>query len=81
MKTAVSIPDALFKKADRVARRLSISRSRLYASAIEAFLEAHSDHEITTRLNQVYQGESSRLDPAMQEMQARTIERHSSNSW
>lgn len=37
-KTAISIPDELFKEADRAAKRLGISRSELYAKALGEFL-------------------------------------------
>jgi metal-responsive CopG/Arc/MetJ family transcriptional regulator len=39
LKTAISIPDNLFEAADKVARRLGISRSELYQRAIARFLE------------------------------------------
>jgi len=35
MKTAISLPDELFKAAEFPARRLGVSRSRLYATALE----------------------------------------------
>jgi metal-responsive CopG/Arc/MetJ family transcriptional regulator len=38
VKTAVSIPDDLFERADRVAARRGVSRSRLYAEALEMFV-------------------------------------------
>ncbi len=34
MKTAVSLPDDLFRMAEAAARRLQVSRSELYARAI-----------------------------------------------
>ncbi|MDO8738698.1 MAG: hypothetical protein Q7J17_06995, partial [Candidatus Deferrimicrobium sp.] len=38
MKTAVSIPDKIFRSADSLAKRLGVSRSRLYADALADFL-------------------------------------------
>ena len=38
MKTAVSIPDNVFDAAEQVSKRLGVSRSRLYAIAIERLL-------------------------------------------
>src|SRR5688572_2300207 len=35
MKTAISLPDALFEAAELLAGRLGVSRSRLYANALE----------------------------------------------
>jgi antitoxin MazE6 len=38
MKTAISIPDELFREAEACARRLRISRSRLFAEATREYL-------------------------------------------
>lgn len=38
MKTAVSIPDELFSKADEMAQRLGKSRSQLYQEALAEYL-------------------------------------------
>jgi len=53
MKTAVSIPDAVFEKGEAVAKRLDISRSELYARAVAAFVDAHSPDAITDSINAV----------------------------
>ena len=73
MKTAVSIPDAVFRSADRLARKLKMSRSRLYAVAVESFVQRHDDEAITAKLNEVYAVESSTLDPVLQSIQSRSI--------
>jgi metal-responsive CopG/Arc/MetJ family transcriptional regulator len=39
MKTAISIDDGLLQEADDTARRLGVSRSRLFALAVSDFLE------------------------------------------
>jgi len=66
MKVAVSVPDPVFQAAERVCRRMRVSRSRLYAEAVEAYVRLHSDDDITERLNKVYARTSSRLDPALE---------------
>ena len=65
MKTAVSLPDELFRTAELAARRLKISRSQLYATAISEFLEDRDSRTITERLNKVYSMQLARLDPAL----------------
>lgn len=40
VKTAVSLPDELFQRAERLAQRLGRSRSALYADALSAYLDA-----------------------------------------
>ena len=41
MKTAVSLPDELFERVERCARRLKLSRSGLIAAAAREFLAQH----------------------------------------
>jgi len=54
MKTAVSIPDGLFKNAEITAQRLGIPRSQLFARALEEFIKNHNKDRITEKLNEVY---------------------------
>jgi len=54
MKTAISVDDELISEADSAARELGLSRSRLIATALEAFLRKRRQDEITARLNEVY---------------------------
>ena len=73
MKTAISIPDPLFAEAERFARDNDMSRSELYAQALESYLKARRREEITAALNRVYEHEDSRLDPALAAAQWRAI--------
>lgn len=57
MKTAISLPADLHRRADRFARRTHRSRSRLYAEALEQYLLRHDADEISEALNAVYAGE------------------------
>lgn len=75
MKTAISIPDALFAEAEQFARRNDMSRSELYGQALEAYLRVRRGEEITAALNRVYEHEDSRLDPALAAAQWRAIEK------
>jgi metal-responsive CopG/Arc/MetJ family transcriptional regulator len=63
MKTTISIPDDLFRAADRAAKRLGLSRSELVQRALTAFLERQSDALVTDALNQV------KLDPVLDRLQ------------
>jgi hypothetical protein len=51
MKTAVSIPDDVFEKGEKAAKRLKMSRSELYAKALEAYVVAHTPDAITESWN------------------------------
>ena len=54
MKTAISIPDNLFKIAEITAKRLGLARSQLYVKAIKEFIERHNKENITEKLNSIY---------------------------
>jgi len=73
MKTAVSMPDELFRRADATARRLRVSRSELYAKAVAEFLKQQSDEAITERLNEVYSRQPAAVDPALHRAQMKTF--------
>jgi len=53
MKTAVSIPDPIFERVESLARRLSKTRSQLYAEALEEYAVRHDPDTVTERLNAV----------------------------
>ena len=69
MKTAISIPDDVFEAAETAARRTGMSRSQLYVTAVRLFLRSHGDNGVTERLNDVYTGLESGLDPELLRMQ------------
>jgi len=54
MKTAISLPDDLFESAEKLAERLGVSRSQLFATALAAFIAQHDRATTTARLNTVY---------------------------
>ena len=53
MKTAVSLPDDLFRAAERHAKRQRKSRSRLYAEALAEYLARHGPDEVAEAMNRV----------------------------
>jgi len=54
MKTAISVPDRVFRNADRLAARLGVSRSELYTRSVAALIEEQRDDLITEQLNRIY---------------------------
>jgi metal-responsive CopG/Arc/MetJ family transcriptional regulator len=73
MKTAISIPDKLFRSADSLAKRLGLSRSQLYSTAISEYLSKHQDRQVTERLNAIYSVEDSSLSPSLIKLQAKSL--------
>ncbi|HJT88955.1 MAG TPA: hypothetical protein VJ732_13895 [Bryobacteraceae bacterium] len=54
MKTAISIDDELLHEADETARRMGLSRSRLFAMAIDDFLKRRRREQMFRKLNELY---------------------------
>ena len=54
MKTAISIEDGLLQEADKTAQRMGLSRSRLFALAVQDFLQRQRQEQMLRRLNEVY---------------------------
>ncbi len=77
VKTAISLPDDLFRRAEAMAHKLKMSRSQLYAKAIVEFIERRQAARITQRLNEIYSAEPAKIDPAVAAAQSKSIERES----
>jgi metal-responsive CopG/Arc/MetJ family transcriptional regulator len=75
MKTAISIPDKLFKAADLYAKSHGVSRSNLYAQAVGQFLEKHSRDHITRQLNEVYSDKPGQINEIVSALQFSSIEK------
>ena len=73
MKTAISIPDKVFRSADSLAKRLGVSRSQLYATAMAEFLSRHQGRQVTARLDQIYLEEDSSLSPELIKAQSNSL--------
>ncbi len=75
MKTAISLPDSVFEEAEALASRLGVSRSELYATALQAYLQKYNRNQTLNKLNQVYSEGGSELDPALAKMQSVSLPR------
>lgn len=54
VKTAVSLPESLFEQAETLAHELSVSRSRLFTLAVEAFVQRYENEKLLASLNEAY---------------------------
>ena len=73
MKTAVSVPDAIFERAEKLARRMRKSRSRLYSDALREYAARHDPATVTVALDALYEGEDSGTDAFARESARRTL--------
>ena len=75
MKVAVSIPDDLFESGEQVSKRLGVSRSRLYATALAEFVAKNRGRKVTERLDVVYGAVEGRLPAAVRRLQGKSLTR------
>lgn len=66
MKTAITLPDAVFLAAERQAKRARKSRSQLYAEALSASLSRHAPEEVTEAMNRMVDRLDEARDPFVQ---------------
>ena len=75
MKTAVSVPDEVFRAAERQARRVKKSRSQLYAEALSEYLARHAPEEVTDAMNRVVEQLREPTDSFVSAAARRVLER------
>ena len=56
VKTAISLDGDLLREAQGMARRLGVSRSRLFATAMEEYLERRRNRELLRAINAAHEG-------------------------
>jgi metal-responsive CopG/Arc/MetJ family transcriptional regulator len=69
MKTALSIPDALFQAADELAAKEKLSRSQLYARAMEQYLATRKKENMREEMREALRHIDQTPDPAWEEAQ------------
>lgn len=75
MKTAVSIPDELFRKADELARRLRKSRSQVYQEALAEYLLRRDRGAITQAMDEALEDIEPAPDEWLTEAGRQALER------
>lgn len=76
MKTAISVPDDVFEKAERLARSARRSRSEFYSAALREYVARHDPDEVTDAVNRAMTelGEEAAPDEFVQEAARRLLE-------
>ena len=75
MKTAVSIPDEVYRAAERLARRSKKSRSRLFSDALREYVARHASDEVTEAMNKACAATGDEEDPFVSAAARRILER------
>jgi len=74
VKTAISLPNDLFKDAEALAAELGVTRSQLYAWAIEEYVRTRSKNEVAKRLRDFY-GQGVEPDAAVTSYSRKILKR------
>ena len=75
MKTAVSIPDEIFEKVERLAERERRSRSEVYSAALGEYVARHAPDEVTDAMNRVCDQVGSQPDEFLAVAARRVLQR------
>jgi len=75
MKTAVSVPDDVFQRAEHLARRVGMSRSEVYSRALREYVARHAPDEVTEAVNLVVGAVGGSEGAFAQEAARRILER------
>ncbi len=54
VKTAISIQKSLFEQAEQIARKMKVSRSHLFALALEDYIHREQNREFLAKINAAY---------------------------
>lgn len=65
MKTAISIPDEIFKEIEKFAKEHNYSRSEVFAVAAREFIEKLKSRQLLELLNKVYEDIETPEDAAL----------------
>lgn len=75
MKTAISIPDELFERAEALARQLGKSRSAVYQDALREYLLRRDADSVTRDMDRLIDDVGPAGDDWVDEAGRRTLER------
>jgi len=62
VKTAISIQKPLFERAEKLARKMKVSRSRLFVIALEEYIQRRRNRELLDQINAAYADEPDPLE-------------------
>ena len=71
MKTAISVPDDIFKELEEFSKEHEYSRSEVFAMAVREFLEKRKSKELLNALNEAYSEPESPEEIAVREKSKR----------
>ena len=68
MKTAISVPNEVFQLSEKLAKKLKVSRSAIFAMGVKKSAEEHDEDEIIAQINRVCEKVDTSVDPVLFQM-------------
>lgn len=81
IKTAISIQKSLFTQAEDLARKMKISRSRLFVLALEDYISHQQNRELLARINATYADKSDSVEKTLHRKARRVHRRMVEGKW
>lgn len=79
VKTAISMQEELFKKVNKLAGELHVSRSRLFVMAVQDFIKKKESHNLLSQINNAFSdlpdSDEIKIQSKMRQKQAKKLER------
>ncbi|RJP50460.1 MAG: hypothetical protein C4557_09560 [Anaerolineaceae bacterium] len=81
VKTAISIDKSLFTQANALARKMKVSRSRLFVIALEDFIQEQENRELLEKINAVYADEPDESEKELRRKMRQSYRRLVEGQW
>ena len=81
VKTAISIQKSLFEQAENLARKMKVSRSRLFVLALEDYIRRQQNRELLAQINAAHAGEPDQTEQTLRRKARRTHRRIIEGEW
>ncbi len=81
IKTAISIQKSLFEKAEDLARKMKVPRSRLYALALQDYLRRRENVNLFAQINAAHADEPEASEKNLRQKSKRTHRRLVEGQW
>lgn len=80
VKTAISLDEKLFNRVNKLAKKMHVTRSRLFTLAVDDFLKKQENEYLLTQLNKAYadtDDEEMKISSSMKSKQRKIVEQES----
>jgi len=81
IKTAISIEKSLFDQAENIARTMNVTRSKLFAIALQDFIEHQKNKEMLAQINAAYAEEPDATEQTLRRKSRRQHRRIVEGEW